>query len=74
MKKYFKKMFKGKPKEFYELLEDNLKNEKKMFIVTANPETFMKAEKNKEYSKIILDKGTTVIADGIGSVIWSMSR
>lgn len=39
-----------------------------MFIVTANPETIMVAEKNSNLKNALLDKNTTIIADGIGIV------
>src|SRR5699024_11667051 len=44
------------------------KNNKKMFIVTANPETFMKSLDNKEIEEMLLDKKTTLVPDGIGIV------
>lgn len=39
-----------------------------MFIVTANPETIMIAEKNSNLKNALLDKNTTIIPDGIGIV------
>ena len=39
-----------------------------MFIVTANPETIMLAENNKDFKKALLDDNTTIIADGIGII------
>ena len=39
-----------------------------MFIVTANPETFMMSEKDDEMRKLLLDKETTLVPDGIGIV------
>lgn len=66
MIKYFEKMYKGSKTEFYKLVKENLKNDTKMFIVTANPETLMTAKKNNNFKEAILDKDTTIIADGIG--------
>lgn len=43
-------------------------HDKKMFVVTANPETLMMAEKNDILKKVLLDSTTTIIADGIGIV------
>ena len=40
----------------------------KMFIVTANPETFTWAENDKDVKKLLLSKEATVIADGISLV------
>ena len=68
MKKYYEVMFKGNISSFYKLLENDLiKNEKK-FIVTANPETFMKALNDKELDKLLSDKASTLVPDGIGIV------
>ena len=40
----------------------------KMFIVTANPETFMMSENDDEMKNLLLDKETTLVPDGIGIV------
>lgn len=68
MKQLFAKLYPNSFQEFALLLEKNLKEEKKMFIVTANPETFMIAEQNLEFLNLVLDDDTTVIPDGIGVV------
>lgn len=68
MKKYFEKIYKDSKSNFYNLVNSNLKNNKKMFIVTANPETLMVAEKNNNLKNCLLDNRTTLIADGIGVV------
>lgn len=38
----------------------------KTFVVTANPETFMISEKNEDVRKMLLDKETVMVPDGIG--------
>ena len=43
-------------------------NQTKMFIITANPETLMIAEKDEEFKNIILSNNSTVVADGIGII------
>ena len=68
MKELFDKMYINTSSSFYEKVFANLSNNQKMFIVTANPETFMKAEENVELKKMLLDKDTTVVPDGIGIV------
>lgn len=68
MIKYFEKMYKGSKNEFHKLVRKNLKDNTKMFIVTANPETLMTAENNITFKKALLDNATTIIADGIGIV------
>lgn len=68
MEEYFKRIYNKKANEFYTLVENNLLNNEKMFIVTANPETLMMAEKEEELKTALLDEHTTIIADGIGIV------
>ena len=40
MKSLFNKLYLDTKESFYKILDENLENNKKMFIVTANPETF----------------------------------
>lgn len=49
-------------------IKENLKTDKRMFIVTANPEAFMFGKKDAEVDKLLTDDITTVVADGIGIV------
>ncbi len=73
MLKYLKKTYGGSRDDFFELARSALENEQKMFIITANPETFMTANKNDEFDSAIMDVKTTVIPDGIG-VVKAMNR
>lgn len=66
MRKLFDKLYKKGAQSFYEILSDNLKNNKKTFVITANPETFMISEKNEDVRKMLLDKETVMVPDGIG--------
>lgn len=68
MKDYFEKLYKESANDFNNLVKDSMINSHKMFIVTANPETLMIAEKNKEFKKALLDNNTTIIPDGIGII------
>lgn len=68
MKKYFEKLYKNGPIDFYKMIEKKLEKKEKSFIVTANPETFTYGEKNKDFNQLLLDKNTTLIPDGIGIV------
>ena len=68
MLKYFKKLYKEGATSFYEIVAHNLKTEHKMFIVTANPETFTYGTKNSDFNKLLLASETTLIPDGIGIV------
>lgn len=65
MRKLFDKLYKKSAQSFYEILSDNLKNNKKTFVITANPETFMISEKNEDVRKMLLDKETVMVPDGI---------
>ena len=49
------------------LIKDNLNNNKKTFIVTANPETFSYG-KEEDFNELLLDENTTIVPDGIGIV------
>ena len=68
MKKIFERLYKKSREGFYKIMKNNLKNDKKMFIVTANPETFMLSENDGEMQKLLLDKESTLVPDGIGIV------
>ena len=68
MKKLFERLFKGTEADFHKLMLDNLEKDSKMFIVTANPETFMKSAYDKEIETLLLDKDATLVPDGIGIV------
>ena len=66
--KYFDKIYKKSKNEFFNELEEKLINNKKQFIITANPETIMYSEKNNDLKQAVIDKDTLVVADGIGIV------
>lgn len=68
MKRFFEKLYKGSREKFLSMVFDNLNNEKRMFIVTANPEAFMFGAENEEIAELLLNEKTTVVADGIGIV------
>ena len=68
MKEIFDKLYNKSEESFYEILEKNLSQNKKTFIVTANPETFMMSEKDEEMRKLLLDNDTFLVPDGIGIV------
>ena len=68
MRKLFDRLYAQGCDKFYKKMEDTLKKNKKMFIITANPETFMKSLDDKEIEKMLLDENTTLVPDGIGIV------
>lgn len=68
MKELFNKLYKETADSFYKILKNNLKKDNKMFIVTANPETFMISEKDEDVKRLLFDENTTLVPDGIGIV------
>lgn len=68
MEEYYKKIYAGSKENFYKIVDKHIKESKKMFIITANPEMFSYCAKDKSIEKILLDKEVTVVADGIGLV------
>ena len=68
MIRYFEKLYKDGADAFYEKVRNNLKESKRMFVVTSNPETFTEGVNNKDFDKLLLDENTTLIPDGIGIV------
>ena len=66
MNRLFKKLYKKSANSFYDLLSNNLKNNIRTFVVTANPETFMISEKDENVKKMLLDENTIMVPDGIG--------
>lgn len=68
MRKYFKQLFLGSKEDCFQLLDRILKRNQKKFIITANPETFMKAKENDLLNQALLDPETLVVADGIAIV------
>ena len=68
MKKFFFKLVRKSTDDFYKIVYEALIKSQKMFIITANPETFMIGYSNKEFNNILLSDTTTIVPDGIGIV------
>lgn len=68
MKKYFEKTYCESFQTFIEGLKMSLQNNEKRFVVTANPETFMIAEKTIQFKKVLEDAQVQIVPDGIGIV------
>ncbi len=68
MIEYINKTYKESKDSFLKEIEYKLLNEEKTLIVTANPETFMKANEISEFDELLKHEETTIIADGIGVV------
>ena len=61
MKEIINKIYKGTNKEFINLLDERIKDNKKTFIITANPETLTYAEKDEEINKMLNDKNNLIV-------------
>ncbi len=68
MREYFEKIENLPQDEFLKKMKQCLIQEEKRFVVTANPETLMFAEKDREFREILLNPHTTIVADGIGVI------
>ena len=68
MKELFKKLYNRSAESFYDVLNNGLYKKRKMFIITANPETFMKSETDEELKNALYNKETILVPDGIGIV------
>ena len=68
MRKLFDRLYSGSEESFYKILKKKLKNDERTFIVTANPETFMKSESDEEIRGLLLDEKSLLVPDGIGIV------
>lgn len=68
MKELFYKLYKKDKESFYKIIRNNLESNKKTFIVTANPETFMTSINDSELKQLLIDKQTTIVPDGVGIV------
>ena len=64
----FTNLYLDSQNNFYKLVDKNAKNKEKMFIVTANPETYMLSLKDKEINDIIYNKNNYIIPDGTSIV------
>ena len=69
MRKLFDKLFKESPDVLNEILEANVVDQKKTFVVTANPEVFMKASEHELLSTMLLDDQVIITPDGEGIVM-----
>ena len=68
MQAYIQNIYNDTKKSYYNELREDLKNKKKRFIVTVNPETLMMSESDKEMAQILEDKSVSFIPDGIAVV------
>lgn len=68
MKKKLKQIYNKSCDDYFKLLKNNLKKEKKIFIITANPEIIMHSENDKKIEEMFNDKTVSIVPDGIAVV------
>ncbi len=68
MIEFMDKLYTKGQTSFYQEVDQALRQERKMFVVTANPETLMIGEENKAFGDVLRDPKTTIVPDGIGVV------
>lgn len=68
---YLRRVFPGTAEEFCQKAGEAMLSGEKLFIVTANPEIMMHAEKRPEIRELLLSEKTAVTPDGI-SVVKAM--
>lgn len=73
MKQYLDKIYTGSVSSFFTLIKERMLSEKKSFVITANPEILMRAEKDPEVRRMLLSDDNLIVADGI-SVVKAMQN
>lgn len=68
MKEYFDKLYKEDFNSFIKELDENVRQDKKTFVITANPETLMIGTENPIFDMILKSEDTIIVPDGIGVV------
>ena len=68
LRDYFDKLYTGTQADFFATAASALAEQKKMFVITANPETMMIGESRPEFDQVLCKPYTTIVPDGIGVV------
>lgn len=69
MREYYKKIYKGDKQSFIKGLEEDIVQEKRKCVVTANPEIFMLADRIPGVKELLISEDTEIVADGIGIIL-----
>lgn len=73
IRSYLERVYAGRVEDFYSQVDDALLHDKKMFIITANPEIFMAASTEREVAGLLTSPNATIVPDGI-SVVRAMRK
>ena len=68
MIKYFNRLYFDTAESYFNILYKDLQSKSRKFIITVNPETISHAETDEIISKMLLDKSTSLVPDGVGIV------
>lgn len=68
MRQYLERIYGKSNNDFKALLKNDLTEKNKRFVITANPEILVMAEKDDGISKMLLDEDTCLVPDGIAVV------
>lgn len=68
MNKLFSNLLNIRSQDFYQLCRKNIVTNRKMFVITANPEIFVKSLSDNEISNLLIFQNHSVVADGIAIV------
>lgn len=68
MRKIFQKLYRKSFQELMDVIEKSLKQEKRMMIVTANPEVITRSQELPNLYDVLLDDETLITPDGEGVV------
>lgn len=68
MREYYEKIYTEGYESFVNVISETINQDKKMFIITANPETLMIGKKHATFDTILKRKDVCIVPDGIGVV------
>lgn len=68
LKDYIGKIYTDSQTAFHALADQALEQQRKLFIVTANPETLMLGQSNAAFDAILRSPDTIIVPDGIGVI------
>lgn len=68
IREYLKRIFSGTEEEFFSVANSAMEEGKKLFIITANPEILMNAQRDPQVEKLLLSPEAVIVPDGIGVV------
>lgn len=68
MKEYIQKIYPETFTSYFELVKKDLKENKKRFIITVNPETLMLSKSDKDIQTMLKDSKSSLVPDGIAVI------